>query len=527
MKKSYFFIFLSIVFLSQSSAQISQVKFISSNAKTSSITSTSFGVLFVADDDPSIINAEPFISDGTETGTYKLKEINSNNVLTNASGVYISDNTEYVELNGYVYFAGGTASNNFELWRTDGTTAGTTLVKEINSSSASSSFPLYLNVLNGSLIFSASNGLSGSNNGTELWISDGTSTGTVLLKDIYPGTDSSGPSDFCLHDNKLYFTANNGPNGRELWVTDGTTAGTQMVKDMVVGSGSSNPKYTTSYNGDLYFSANGELYKSNGVVGNGGALKNINTSGNSAPTGFKVYNNRLYFSANDGVNGRELWRTNGTVFGTQLFKDINPSGNSNPANLTIVNGLLYFRAGNGTSGKELWSTDGTSANTSMIEVPSIAEMNPTKLIDYNNKLYFFGDNTTGQRKLWSSDGTVSGTVQISGSPTIINERKMAVHNNELYLGASNLYKYIDPSLSSEEFENNSVSLYPNPVSNKFTIKSSQNIERVEVYNALGRLVKTFSNTANSSYNISSLNSGLYLVKVLSGNKIKTLKLIKN
>ncbi|WP_456437461.1 ELWxxDGT repeat protein [Psychroserpens sp.] len=254
-----------------------------------------------------------------------------------------------------------------ELWRTDGTTAGTTLVKEINASTASSSNPQYITVLNSSIVFSASNGFSGVNNGTELWISNGTTAGTILLKDINPGTSSSSPSDFIHLDGQVFFTADNGTNGRELWTTDGTSSGTLMVKDILVGASGSNPKFTTAYNGDLYFSANGELYKSNGVIGNGGALKNINSSGNSDPIEFNVFNGRLYFSADDGVNGRELWRTNGTVFGTQLFKDINiGSGNSNPQDFEISNGTLFFKATNSSSNVELWKSDGLAASTAAI-----------------------------------------------------------------------------------------------------------------------------------------------------------------
>ena len=76
--------------------------------------------------------------------------------------------------------------------------------------------------------FSASDGISG----PALWKTDGTSAGTVLVKDINPGVNGSRPGGFAVFNGVLYFSANDGSNGSELWKTDGTAAGTQLVKDI-------------------------------------------------------------------------------------------------------------------------------------------------------------------------------------------------------------------------------------------------------------------------------------------------------
>jgi len=522
MKKNYF-LFFALLLTFKTNAQVSQVKYISSNAKTNSIASTSIGVVFGADDNPSIINIEPFISDGTEIGTFKIKEINTNNVLNNATSIYTSDNAEFVELNGYIYFAAGDTSNNVELWKTDGTSGGTILVKEINASTASSSFPTKLIVYNNKIYFNASNGLSGSNNGYELWTSDGTTAGTVLLKDIYPGTDSSFPSDFVIHDNKLFFTANNGPNGRELWVTDGTNAGTQMVKDFVVGSTGSNPQYTTVYNGDLYFRANGELYKSSGVIGNGGALRPIGNNPVNNPIGFNVLGNRLFFSAQVTASGRELWSTNGAPFGTSLFKDINVgSGDSSPQDFEISNGILFFKATDSSGNIELWKTDGLAVNTVAV---TNTNLNPKKLTNYNNQVYFVGSNN----RLWVSDGSLSGTNQIIGSyPNIINAYKMTVHNYELYFGAGNLYKYFDANLLSVSDLDiqQDIRLFPNPTTTHFTLNTNYNINDVKIHDVQGKLIQSFQGN-NKQYNVEDLTSGIYFVSIKSDNGKITKKLIIN
>src|SRR5436189_4586426 len=72
------------------------------------------------------------------------------------------------------YFSGGYGANDYELWKTDGTQAGTVLVKDINPG-ISGSHPDHLTEVNGTLFFTADDGT----NGTELWKSNGTTAGTV------------------------------------------------------------------------------------------------------------------------------------------------------------------------------------------------------------------------------------------------------------------------------------------------------------------------------------------------------------
>jgi ELWxxDGT repeat protein len=217
--------------------------------------------------------------------------------------------------------------------------------------------PHHLTNVNGTLFFRANDGTKG----RELWKSNGTSTGTVLVRDIRPGAASSYPRELTNVNGTLFFEANDGTSGYELWKSDGTSTGTVLVKDIQTGAASSGPSGLTNVNGTLFFAADDgthgvELWKSNGTSSGTVLVKNIGTlvGFGSYPSWFTNVNGTLFFSADEGTSfgspGRELWKSDGTSAGTVRVLDINSSGNSNPSWLTNVNGTLFFVANNGTNG---------------------------------------------------------------------------------------------------------------------------------------------------------------------------------
>lgn len=391
---------------------------------------------FVANDNTT--GRELWESDGTEIGTKLALDLSPGGQST-----YIQHLTVY---NGNLYFVSDDDTNGIELWKSDATLAGTVLVKDIHSGFISGhpndSFPQNFIVYNNKLYFTATDAI----NGAELWESDGTETGTKLVKDIYPGgiAKGSNPQNFTVYNNKLYFAAKTSTNGTELWETDGTESGTKLVKDINVYA-SSFPSNLIVYNGKLYFRANDnkigyELWESDGTDIGTKSVSDIYTETiSSSPQNFTVFNNKLYFTADDGINGIELWESDDTEAGTKLVKDINVNGDSTPSNLTVYNGKLYFSADDGTNGVELWESDGTVIGTKLFKDINLAgNSSPSTLTAYNGKLYFSADDGANGVELWKSDGTEVGTklfkdINLAGNSSPSN---LIVHNGKLYFAAT-------------------------------------------------------------------------------------------
>ncbi|HSS52561.1 MAG TPA: ELWxxDGT repeat protein [Thermoanaerobaculia bacterium] len=103
----------------------------------------------------------------------------------------------------------------------------------------------------GRLFFAASD----ATHGAELWVTDGSPAGTRMVRDIQPGAPSSAPDWLAAAGNRVFFAADDGVSGRELWVSDGTAEGTRLVWDLNPGLLSSSPYGLTVAGGYLFFGA--------------------------------------------------------------------------------------------------------------------------------------------------------------------------------------------------------------------------------------------------------------------------------
>ncbi len=376
-------------------------------------------------------------SDGSAAGTVMVKDI----LPGEADSIPF---TSLTNVNGTLYFAAKDGIHGIELWKSDGTNAGTTLVVDIQPG-ANSSVPFYLTNVNGTLYFLADDGISGK----ELWKSDGTAAGTQLVKDILPGITNSAPRSFTNVSGTLYFVATDGATGYELWKSNGTTAGTTLVKDIQPGNSGSVPSDLENANGTLYFSADDgstgrELWKSDGTANGTALIKDIRPGVfSSSPSKLTNVNGQLCFVANDGTTGSELWKSNGTNAGTTLVKDIKPgSGDSFFfADLENVNGTLFFSGANdGTHGNELWKSNGTALGTVLVKdiLAGSVDSSPTYLTNVNGNLYFSANDGANGTELWKSDGTTAGTILIKdifAGITASNPARLTNVNGTLYFSS--------------------------------------------------------------------------------------------
>jgi ELWxxDGT repeat protein/VCBS repeat-containing protein len=303
-----------------------------------------------------------------------------------------------------------------ELYLSDGTAAGTVLLKDILPG-AGSSVPFEITVFGDKVLFRANDEI----NGSELWVTDGTAAGTVLLKDILPGAGSSVPIEITVFGDKVLFQANDGINGSELWITDGTTAGTVLLKDIQQGSGSSSPTEFTVFGDKVLFRAfdeiNGsELWVTDGTAAGTVLLKDILPGlGSSFPFEFTVFGDKVLFQARDGLGQTQLWVTDGTAEGTVVtdLTDLNPGGaSSSPQEFTVFGDKMLLRANDGVNGSELWITDGTTAGTILLKdiLPGSGSSSPFEFTVLSDKVLFRANDGINGQELWITDGTAAGTV---------------------------------------------------------------------------------------------------------------------
>ncbi|HEY4177052.1 MAG TPA: ELWxxDGT repeat protein [Kofleriaceae bacterium] len=399
-------------------------------------------VVFTADD--GVHGQEPWVTDGTAQGTTLVADIQP--------GAIASINRFATMLfvhQGYAYFGADDGVHGSELWRSNGTAAGTTLVADLNPGTASSS-PRPWTSLGTKLLFTASD----ATHGRETFATTGAAAGTALVADINPGVASSNSSSFAILGSVAYFSADDGTHGSEMWRSDGTAPGTSLVIDLLPGPGSgAQASGLVTIGGRVYFTGTSATvdvapFTTDGTPAGTAPLIAGAESGAtaaSAPGAFVAAGDKVFFAATDAPHGRELWVRDAS--GTHLVHDVNAGALTGISGDPLAFGAsVCFVGVDTTHGAELWISDGTDAGTRLVKdlAPGPtggALQGVGQMTAFDGKLYFFGnDGSAVGWELYTTNGTAVGTTLVANlDPTPNNlgysPRWLGTYNGMLLFNA--------------------------------------------------------------------------------------------
>ena len=344
---------------------------------------------------------ELWVSDGTSAGTELLRDFCPGSCWSNPLPLGVIGKTA-------LFLAGTEGVNDLpkgHLLRTDGTRPGTRVVTSEGPSACDSEVGSA--VLGDAILFPGSIDASS----CTLWRTDGTEAGTRPVAGV-------GPSLLTAAGGRAFFRAWKPDTGEGLWRSDGTAAGTTLVRSFpgglvgFVAAGS-----------DLLFlhltESSSELWQSDGTEAG-----TIRIAVFADPQAFYAnilraarLGSQVIFAARDGFNGEKIWTTSGPAWQARPLSDC-PGGCPRVAERTAVaefGGRILFVATNSSFGADLWSTDGTGPGTHKVATvcDRLCSIWPQRIVPMLGQAFFLAGTDTGF-SLWRTDGTTAGTVRLAG-----------------------------------------------------------------------------------------------------------------
>ncbi len=290
------------------------------------------------------------------------------------------------------------------------------------------------------LYFSANNIYQG----TELWATDGTAAGTRMVKDLNPGKPGSGIYSIPAGGGVMYLIqTNEGSNVQTDYKTDGTAAGTVPVAHGIKGLGG---QHTVGWKGELYaFTRTAApdgwaLSKSDGTTVtvlttfDGQPMETFNSEGSQLhlPPGPSIHLggvDKLEFTVKVKGGGVQVWQTDGTAAGTvvqqtNLAATSPTTGEVNLQPGTPIGGGQYLFVSEpvyGQNTSSLWVGDAATTRTlvrTFSGVVSYSSWENPNVATTGGKAVFtvttpYGSPTAADAGVWVTDGTAAGTAKLN------------------------------------------------------------------------------------------------------------------
>ncbi|WP_294244970.1 T9SS type A sorting domain-containing protein [uncultured Chryseobacterium sp.] len=355
---------------------------------------------------------------------------------------FYSGNVKLYAFNNQIFLAANDGVSGKEIWKTDGTVAGTEMLKDISTDGGSISNDFKILTLNNGKFYFMANTATG----FHLYASDGTAAGTVPIKPM----PSIGELDGASNGDYFVFTGYDDNGGYEPWVSDGTTAGTKILKDIYPGIGSSNPVSNVKY---------------------------------------ITFKNAIYFdaiSSGTPVYGNYIWKTDGTENGTELFTT--PNNNilhsaTSDGQYLILNKTNYYQT------NRFWIANGNPAQT--FELTGVNVSSSDSFVDMNSKIYLAGSTPKHGRELFS---VAPASQQVALESDISKSESSAPHsyavlNDDLVFIAS------DMEFNNQIYKRNKNTQQVSRVTS-FPEALSPNFE--DFFFKVGNWLYTVNNTANQT-----------------------------